>query len=132
MSDRVSTCNDTQGLADYAREQSLQRRLAALVKAELRGRDVHWIEQAFSPLGPRIHIAAVRRRMAEAEAKGIPSTELGAGMRGKRVYLLTAESVAEELGRRPMRKASTPAANDTDAEESAYAEFMAKSASRGH
>jgi hypothetical protein len=114
--------------ADYAREQTLRRRLDAVLKAELRS-TAHWIEQAFSPLGPRIHIAAVRRRIAEAEAQGIPPTALGAGMRGKRTYLLTPESVAEELGRMPARK-PRPAANDTEAEESAYADFMAKSASR--
>ncbi len=110
--------------------EQIKVQLDRLMKAELRGTDVRWVEQAFSPLGPRIHIAAARRRIAEADARGVPWLELGVGMRGKRVFLLTPESVAEELGRRPMRKA-TPAANDTNAEESAYADFMAKRASQG-
>ena len=119
-------------LEDYVREQALRRRLDALVKAELNGRDLRWIEQAFSPLGPRVHIAAVRRRVAEAEEKGVPSTELGAvaDLR-KRRYYLTPESLAEELGRRTVRKVREVIANDTDAEESAYADFMARSSSRG-
>lgn len=128
MDERVGACNP-EALADYAREQALRRRLEVLVKREMQGVDVRWIEQAFSPLGPRTHIAAVRRRMAEAEARGVPATELGAA-KHKRTYYLTPESLAEELGRRPMRK-TAPAANDTDAEESAYADFMARSSSRG-
>lgn len=118
------------GMADYAREQVLRRKLEALVKAELRGVDARWVEQAFSPLGPRKHIAAVRQRIAEAERRGVSPLELGAAMRGKRTYLLTPEAIAEELGKLPMRKVREPAANDTDAEESAYAEVMAR-AGRG-
>lgn len=132
MSEKVSAGRSPEELADYAREQVLRRRLDALVRAELHGRDLRWIEQAFSPLGPRVHIAAVRRRLAEAEAKGVPSTQLGAvADLKKRRYYLTPESLAEELGRLPMRKTATPAANDTDAEASAYADFMARSSSRG-
>lgn len=132
MSDRVGPSGTSGNLEDYAREQVLRRRLDALMKGELHGADLRWIEQTFSPLGPRIHIAAVRRRMAEAEARGVPSTELGAIVNlRKRRYYLTPESLAEELGSRPMRKVREPVANDTDAEESAYADFMARSSSRG-
>lgn len=132
MSDRVGPGGISGNLEDYAREQVLRRRLDALVKAELHGADLRWVEQAFSPLGPRKHIAAVRRRVAEAKERGVPSTELGAAvLESKRRYLLTPESLAEELGRLPLRKVREPVANDTDAEESAYADFMARSSSRG-
>lgn len=114
----------SESLADYAREEALIRRLDRLVRAEVRGVDPRWVEQAFSPLGPRKHIAAVRRRIAEAEAAGRPSTELGAAMRGSRTYLLTPESIAEELARRePPKKRRVN--EDADAEERAYAEHMA-------
>jgi hypothetical protein len=130
MGDRVGPGGISGNLEDYAREQVLRRRLDALVKAELHGADLRWIEQAFSPLGPRKHIAAVRRRVAEAKERDLASTELGAAVMGRR-YLLTPESLAEELGRLPLRKVREPVANDTDAEESAYADFMARSSSRG-
>lgn len=116
-------------LAEYAREQVLRRKLEAVMKAELGGHDPRWIEQAFSPLGPRKHIAAVRRRIAEAETRGVSSVELGAAV-DRRRYLLTAESIAEELGRAPLRK-TMPAVNDTEAEETAYVDFMARAVNRG-
>lgn len=110
-------------LAEFAREQALARKLERLVRAELRGHDIRWIEQAFSELGPRKHIQAVRRRIAEAEAQGRPAVELGAAIVGRR-YLLTPESMAEELGRAKAMKPKA-AANDTDDEADAYAAFIA-------
>lgn len=117
-------------LVDFARQEALTRKLDRIVRAEVRGCDPRWIEQAFSALGPRKHIEAVRRRFAEAEAAGKNPVELGAAMRGKRTYLLTPESIAEELARQdvPKRRA---VANDTDAEEQAYAEFMARHGRKG-
>lgn len=49
-----------------------------------------WVCQSESPLGPRRHIAAVRRRLRAG-------TE-GAGQAGRK-YLLSPEALAEELGR---------------------------------
>lgn len=49
-----------------------------------------WIDQSTSPLGPRRHCAAVRRRM-EAGLEG-------AGRAGRR-FLLSPSALAEELGR---------------------------------
>lgn len=111
-------------LVEFARDEALTRKLERVVRAELRGVDPRWIEQAFSPLGPRKHIAAVRRRIAEAEAQGKQPAENGAAIYGRR-YLLTPESIAEELGRAKPIKARSVAANDTDDEAQAYAAFIA-------
>lgn len=53
-----------------------------------------WIDQEFSPLGSRRHIAAVRRRMARRQ----PGAELDAFVIGRR-YLLSIDAVAEEYFR---------------------------------
>lgn len=109
-------------LVDFAKREALARKLEKVMRAELRGESPRWIEQAFSPLGPRKHIQAVRRRVAEAESQGIPSVDLGAAVMGRR-YLLTPESMAEELAVSPPKK--QPAANDIDEEEAACAAFLA-------
>lgn len=119
----------TDSLVEFARQEAAYRKLQRVMAAELRGADVRWIEQAFSPLGPRKHIAAVRRRLAEAETAGRPGTELGAAVMGRR-YLLTPESMAEELARAPKKCAPT-VANDLDDEESAYAAYIAGSRKAG-
>lgn len=121
-----------ESLADFARQDALSRKIERVVRAELRGVDPRWIEQAFSSLGPRKHIQAVRNRIAEAEKRGIDPTELGAAIYGRR-YLLTPESMAEELGRAKPLAAKRRADNDTndDAEAEAYAAFLARSRSKG-
>lgn len=53
-----------------------------------------WIDQEFSPLGSRRHIAAVRRRIARRK----PGAELDAVIAGRR-YLLTVDALAEEYFR---------------------------------
>lgn len=75
------------------------RALKRLVDAEPTGTDPRWVDQANSTLGRRIHIEAVKRRFAEARARGISPRELGAALEGRR-YLLTQESLAEETGNR--------------------------------
>jgi hypothetical protein len=59
-------------------------RVVARLSADLPG----WVDQAGSPLGPRRHIEAVRRRVA----RGLG----GASVVGRR-YLLSPEAMAEEL-----------------------------------
>lgn len=79
------------------------RALRRLIDAEPEGVDVRWVDQANSPLGRRIHIDAVKRRLAEARDKGVNPRELGARQDGPRRYLLSQESMAEELGNREAR-----------------------------
>jgi hypothetical protein len=99
--------------------------MARLVAEELRGGDPRRVGQESSPLGRRIHIAAVKRRIVEeTEAGEAPGTR-GAFVAGRR-YLLTQEALADELGRgtrackvakakaRPMPARTSPA-NDDDA-----------------
>jgi hypothetical protein len=73
------------------------RALKRLVEGEPRGLDPRMVEQGFSALGRRKHINAVKRRVAEAIARGVSPSTLGAAIDGER-YLLTQESIAEELG----------------------------------
>lgn len=87
---------DFGSLAPYVRE------FARLVAAELRGADPAMIPQGASGLGPRIHIAAVKRRVAEAQARGIEPTDLGAAIDGER-YLLTRDAIAQEQNSRSRR-----------------------------
>lgn len=119
-------------LADYASDEAIVRKLERVLRGELRGLDPRWVGQEFSPLGPRRHIAAVRRRIADAEALGKAPGEVGAAVVARR-YLLTQESLAEELGKlqalKPPKKRDV--ANDAaDAEETAYAAFMARASNR--
>lgn len=58
-----------------------------------------WIDQEFSPLGQRRHVAAVRRRLA-ARREG---AEVDAVVVGRR-YLLTVDALAEEYFRPPPRR----------------------------
>lgn len=78
------------------------RALKRLVDGEPVGIDPRWVDQANSSLGRRIHIDAVKRRYAEAEATGVTPRELGARIDG-RSYQLSQESMAEELGKREAR-----------------------------
>lgn len=77
------------------------KQFAKIVAMELRGEDPGWVPQSNSVLGPRVHCRAVRRRIAENKP--------GAKMRGTKVFLLSQEAIAEELGnltdraRRPKR-----------------------------
>jgi hypothetical protein len=72
-------------------------KIREIVASELRGDDPSWVDQAHSSLKPRIHIAAVKRRLAEAEAQGVAPRFLGAKVQGRR-FLLSQESMAAELG----------------------------------
>jgi hypothetical protein len=121
----------SESLVEFARAEALARKLEKVMRAELRGESPRWIEQAFSPLGPRRHIAAVRRRMSEAETQGKSPVELGAAVMGRR-YLLTPESMAEELARLPEERLAKAraAANDVDDEERAYLEYKRRFASK--
>lgn len=58
--------------------------------------DARMVPQSISPLGPRAHRNAVKRRIANNEG--------GASIRGRR-HLLTREALAEELRLRPPPKA---------------------------
>jgi len=78
------------------------RALKRLVDGETRGVDPRWVDQANSALGRRLHIEAVKRRFAEAEATGVSPRELGARIEGRR-YLLSQESMAAEMGARAAR-----------------------------
>ncbi len=62
-------------------------------------------EQANSTLGRRRHIEAVKRRVETARARGVNPTTLGAVIDGRR-YLLSQESMAEELGNLQARSAA--------------------------
>jgi hypothetical protein len=56
-----------------------------------------WIDQAHSPLGPRVHVDAVRRRIAEGRRDAL--------IRGRRA-MLTIDAVADEyFGSRDTRLA---------------------------
>jgi hypothetical protein len=78
----------------------LARKIGRIVARELRGEDPRLIDQAFSQLGRRRHIAAVRRRLAEGKP--------GASVVGRR-FLLSQEAHAEELGRlQPPPQTSAP------------------------
>jgi hypothetical protein len=73
------------GLAEVLEAAAAKaRELDAAERAELRS----WIDQASSPLGPRRHRAAVRRRTAAGEP--------GAAQVGRRA-LLSVEALQEEL-----------------------------------
>jgi hypothetical protein len=80
----------------------------ATVKARL---ETGWIDQAHSPLGKRVHVDAVRRRLSERRRD--------AAIRGRR-FLLTIDAIADEYFRTPheARRAlarfdrAAPASND--------------------
>lgn len=114
------------------------RALKRLVDGETRGVDPRWIEQANSTLGRRRHIDAVKRRVAEANAKGCKPTELGAVIDGRR-YLLSQESMAAELGQLEARGVARARERKAEREQAeagengAYLEAMAamRAVSRG-
>lgn len=87
------------GQSSVAASRSAARALARIVDAELRGHNPRLVEQALSPLGRAEHVRAVERRVRLAEERGVSRAEVGAYIVGTR-YLLTPESLAEELGRR--------------------------------
>lgn len=76
---------------------------------------VCFIDQQFSPLGPRNHVAAVKRRVAERHARELvagrpPGVELDAAIIGRR-HLLSLAALTEEYfrdgpGRGPRPKGS--------------------------
>lgn len=97
------------------------RALQRLVRGETQGVDVRWVDQANSALGRRIHIDAVKRRVAQARAQGINPRELGAAIDGRR-YLLSQESMAEELGNREAQGAAKARMRKVAAEQAAAGE----------
>lgn len=80
-------------------------KIREIVASELRGDDPSWVDQANSALTPRVHIAAVKRRLAEASAQGVSPRFLGAKVQGRR-FLLSQESMAQELGARVAKGAA--------------------------
>lgn len=68
----------------------LAQRIGAVVAERLRGGEPGMVSQEASPLGPRRHCAAVKRRVARGEP--------GAARIGRK-YLLSPDALAEELGR---------------------------------
>lgn len=78
--------------------------LARALRDELRaGTEPGWTDQHASPLGPRRHCAAARRRLAE----GAPGAE-----RVGRRLLLTPEALKEELARASKKRAKADPETD--------------------
>lgn len=76
-----------------------RKRLRQIVREEQRGEDPRWVDQSMSPLGNRVHVAAVKRRLAAVGPDAV--TAPGARWdRRKRLYFLNQEAIAEEIGRR--------------------------------
>lgn len=71
--------------------EALTDLIADKVEARMRRPNGEWIEQTGSPLGPRVHVAAVKRRVIAGEP--------GARIDNRRYYL-TPEALQEELARR--------------------------------
>lgn len=89
-----------QSCAELAQRLEIQRAelQAEILLERLRHGDARRVRQNKSPLGPRKHIDAVKRRVAEEQEAGeMPGTR-GAYIIG-RVYWLTQEALDEELGR---------------------------------
>jgi hypothetical protein len=108
-------------------------KIREIVASELRGDDPSWVDQANSSLTPRVHIAAVKRRLAEASAQGVSPRFLGAKVQGRR-FLLSQESMAAELGaleakgrtKAKARKASLELAKaEAEADNDAYRRALA-------
>ncbi len=78
-----------EGFLDHV-VRRLDRSIRNIVRNELVGEDPRWVDQHHSVLGPRRHCAAVRRRMQNGE--------LGWRMKDRDTFLLSQESIAEELG----------------------------------
>ena len=106
--------NDVEDLVDdlvEAFQRKFRRKLMRIVQEETEGKDPRWVDQSMSVLGPRTHIKACKRRLAE----NLP----GARKHGTRRYLLSQEAIAEELGRRVspgVKKASADGESDPVAE----------------
>lgn len=105
-----------------------------IVREELRGEDPRFVEQEGSPLGRRRHIAAVKKRLAQAAASDVPSRQLGAMVKGKRRFLLSQEAVAEERALREIKAArhavTGPPEPERDEGQAAYDDFMARARAR--
>jgi hypothetical protein len=84
-------------------------RLAACFAEITRCGELGMVDQAASPLGPRRHCAAVRRRVAHSEP--------GASVVGRR-HLLSVAALAEELNRTTARpeRCAKPAGNSVRSE----------------
>jgi hypothetical protein len=86
------------GMADCGALQALGRLIGETVIAEMRSSSVY-ISQKESPLGPRRHIAAVKRRMLE-----LPEAQWECSFVDKKYYL-TPKGLREEMLRHAMGKA---------------------------
>lgn len=80
-------------------------KIREIVASELRGDDPSWVDQNNSALTRRIHIDAVKRRLAKASAEGVSPRFLGARVQGRR-FLLSQEAMAEEIGDREAKGAA--------------------------
>lgn len=76
--------------------------------------DSGWLPQDLSPLGPRRHVEACRRRVADQECRGGP---VDAAIVGRR-FMLTVDAVCDEYFGSPKIAPAPPlpppAANDND------------------
>lgn len=111
--------DELRALAEQEVEISVRKAkvISRLMAQELRGGDVRRVAQDLSPLGPRQHIAAARRRIHEEQEAGeLPGTR--GAYHVKRKYWLTQEALAEELARVTARAERKPVpvrvANDED------------------
>lgn len=94
----VDVGSDVDDLVDAFADR-FRKRLRQIAREELRGEDPRWVDQSTSVLGSRIHIAAVKRRLAAVgpDAVAAPGARWD---RAKRRYYLNQEAIAEEIGRR--------------------------------
>jgi hypothetical protein len=83
----------------HALEHALEHAIERVLRRVLHEQDPDWIPQGKSPLGPKRHCAAVRRRIAERK----PGARIVA-----RRFLLSQEAMAEELGRESERHSGRP------------------------
>lgn len=108
------------------------RIISRIMAEELRGGDPRRVGQATSPLGRRIHIEAVKRRLSEERENGeLPGTRGAFVSPNGRTFLLTQEALAEELGRgsgpalaRVERSRPRPAPANDEADESVLEERL--------
>lgn len=85
----------------------IAKRIAHFILKAIKGTDnaADFVDQWSSPLGPRNHCAAVRRRIGERKP--------GADIVGRR-HLLSPEALREELSRQTERRSSTVPAGEPD------------------
>jgi hypothetical protein len=96
-------------LGKFGRE--FAKEVAKELAKELRSANDEWISQVGSPLGPRVHCSAVRKRFE----RGLPDAVID----GKR-FLMTREALIEEMRarglKRPLAKAEPVAPSAAESE----------------